>query len=321
MSALGAPGAPPAFADPRKHEGRQRAVRRVLWGVLWANLFVVAVKLLVGIRAGSLAVLGDAAHSGVDALNNVVGLAAVRVAHEPPDEEHPYGHGKFETLAALAVVSFLSITVFEIGSGAVRRLLGSGIAPEVDRMTFLLLVGTMVVNVLVAVSEARWGRRLGSQFLSADARHTSADVLVTISVIGGLGLVALGWEAADAWLALVVAVLIARSGWEILRGTVPVLVDSRAVEAERVRRFIREVPGVLDVTDVRSRGALGGDAYAELTVVVDGGLSVEDGHGIADEAERRLAAEGFAGVVVHVEPPEKRTGDGSVSSRPPPGDG
>ncbi len=320
MSALRASGGsdPPSDSGPGAKETRQRAVRRVLWGVLLANLFVVAVKVLAGIRAGSLAVLGDAAHSGVDALNNVVGLAAVRVAHEPPDEEHPYGHGKFETLAALAVVSFLSITVFEIASGAVRRLFGSGVPPDVDRMTFLLLLGTMAVNVLVATSEARWGRRLGSQFLSADARHTSADVLVTISVIGGLGLVTLGWEAADAWLALVVAVLIARSGWEILRGTIPVLVDSRAVEAGRIRRFVREVPGVLEVTDVRSRGTLGGEAYAELTVVVDGAIRVEDGHRIADEVERRLSEEGFAGVVVHVEPPEGMGAEEPVRPRPSP---
>jgi cation diffusion facilitator family transporter len=306
---------------PEETEARHRFVRRVLWGVLWANLFVVAVKVFVGVRAGSLAVLGDAAHSGVDALNNVVGLAAVRVAHEPPDEEHPYGHGKFETLAALAVVSFLSITVFEIGSGAVRRLFGSGAPPAVDRMTFLLLLGTMAVNILVAASEARWGRRLRSQFLSADARHTSADVLVTISVIGGLALVKFGWEAADAWLALVVAALIARSGWEILRNTIPVLVDSRAVEAGRIRRFVREVPGVLDVTDVRSRGTLGGDAYAEITVVVDGAMRVEDGHRIADDVEGRLTAQGFAGVVVHVEPPEGPPARAPVSGRRPPGAG
>lgn len=302
-------------------DARGRKVRRILWGVLWANLFVVAVKVVVGVRAGSLAVLGDAAHSGVDALNNVVGLAAVRVAHAPPDEEHPYGHAKFETLAALAVVSFLSITVFEISSGAIGRLLEGGVKPSVDRSTFLLLVGTMAVNVLVAVSEARWGRRLESQFLSADARHTSADVLVTISVIGGLALVTLGWESADAWLALVVAVLIARSGWQILRGTVPVLVDSRAVEAGRIRRFIRGVPGVLEVTDVRSRGHLGGEARAELTVIVDGAISVETGHGIADDVERRLRAEGFAGVVVHVEPPEHPAGGAGVSPGPSPEDG
>jgi cation diffusion facilitator family transporter len=315
-----APGAglPPAGPASAKREARARKVRRILWGILWANLLVVAVKVVVGVRAGSLAVLGDAAHSGVDALNNVVGLAAVRVAREPPDEEHPYGHGKFETLAALAVVSFLSITVFEIASGAIGRLVGGGAPPRVDSFTFLLLLGTMAVNVVVALSEARWGRSLGSQFLSADARHTAADVLVTISVIGGLALVTLGWEAADAWLALVVAVLIARSGWEILRGTVPVLVDSRAVESASIRGVVRDVPGVLEVAAIRSRGNLGGEAYAELTVVVDGSISVGAGHGIADEVERRLGAEGFAGVVVHVEPPKPSAEAGEVRPRPPP---
>ncbi|MDT8436313.1 MAG: cation diffusion facilitator family transporter [Gemmatimonadota bacterium] len=290
---------------------RRRAVRRILWAVLGANLFVVALKLWIGIRSGSLAVLGDAAHSGVDALNNVIGLLAVRVAAAPPDDEHPYGHGKFETLGALAVVSFLSITGFEIVGSALGRLFGDAAPPHVDRLLFLLLALTMAVNFAVARGEARAARRLRSEILAADARHTAADVLVTASVIGGLGLVALGWPDADAWLALVVAVLIARSGWQILAGTIPVLVDRRAVDAERIRRFVRDMPGVLDVREVRSRGSLDGQAFAELTVVVEGGIRVHDGHRIADGVERRLAAEGFAGVVVHVEPPDPEA--------PPPG--
>ncbi len=283
--------------------GRLDRVRRILWLVLAANLLVVAVKLFVGLRAGSLAVLGDAAHSGVDAMNNVVGLLAVNVAAEPPDEEHPYGHGKYETLAALAVVSFLSIAGFELVSGAVGRLLGSASPPQVDSLTFVLLGGTMLVNTLVATAEARAASRLRSPVLSADARHTAADVLVTISVIGGLGLVALGWDDADAWLAIVVAALIAKSGYEILRGTIPVLVDSRAIEASRIRNFIGPVPGVLRVTDVKSRGSLDAEAFTELTVIVEGGITVERGHEIADTVERKLLDEGFTGVVVHVEPP------------------
>ncbi|MCL7991950.1 MAG: cation diffusion facilitator family transporter, partial [marine benthic group bacterium] len=160
-------------------EDRLQRVRRVLWFVLAANLFVVVVKLIVGLRAGSLAVLGDAAHSGVDAMNNVVGLLAVNVAAAPPDEEHPYGHGKYETLAALAVVSFLSIAGFELVSGAIGRLLGSAAPLELDPLTFVLLGGTMLVNTLVAISEARAARTLRSPVLSADARHTAADVFVT----------------------------------------------------------------------------------------------------------------------------------------------
>ncbi|MCL7937282.1 MAG: cation diffusion facilitator family transporter [marine benthic group bacterium] len=295
-------------------EDRLQRVRRVLWFVLAANLFVVVVKLIVGLRAGSLAVLGDAAHSGVDAMNNVVGLLAVNVAAAPPDEEHPYGHGKYETLAALAVVSFLSIAGFELVSGAIGRLLGSAAPLELDPLTFVLLGGTMLVNTLVAISEARAARTLRSPVLSADARHTAADVFVTASVIAGLGLVALGWEDADAWLAIVVAVLIAKSGWEILRGTIPVLVDSRAIEASRIRRFIGPVDGVLDVTDVRSRGDLSAEAFTELTVIVDGGISVAKGHEIADEVEGKLVDAGFTGAVVHVEPAEDPTQPGSTAS-------
>ncbi len=295
-------------------DDRLRRVRRVLWWVLAANLFVVVVKLIVGLRAGSLAVLGDAAHSGVDAMNNVVGLLAVNVAAAPPDEEHPYGHGKYETLAALAVVSFLSIAGFELVSGAIGRLLGSAPPLELDSLTFVLLGGTMLVNTLVAVSEARAARTLRSPVLSADARHTAADVLVTTSVIAGLGLVALGWEDADAWLAIVVAALIAKSGWEILRGTIPVLVDSRAIEASRIRRYIGPVDGVLDVTDVRSRGDLRAEAFTELTVIVDGGMSVAKGHEIADEVERKLVEAGFTGAVVHVEPLQDSVQSGSTAS-------
>lgn len=297
---------------------RHDRVRRILWLVLAANLFVVLVKLFVGLRAGSLAVLGDAAHSGVDALNNVVGLFAVNAAAEPPDEEHPYGHGKYETLAALAVVSFLSIAVFELVSGAVGRLFGSASPPRVDSLTFVLLSGTMLVNILVVAAEARAARRLRSPILSADARHTASDVLVTISVIGGLGLVALGWDDADAWLAIVVAALIARSGWVILRGTIPVLVDSRAIEASRIRNFIGPVPGVLKVTDVKSRGSLDADAFTELTVIVEGGITVEQGHEIADTVERKLLAEGFTGAVVHVEPPSGGIDSPEFSPAAPP---
>ena len=112
-------------------DGRRLGVRRVLWVVLAANILVIGAKLAVGLRSGSIAVLGDAGHSAVDALNNVVALFAIRLAAQPPDAEHPYGHGKFETLGALAIASFLSITCFELLTGAIGRLLGGGAPPRV----------------------------------------------------------------------------------------------------------------------------------------------------------------------------------------------
>ena len=101
---------------------RQLRVRRILFWIFWANLLLVAVKVAVGWMIGSVAVMGDAAHSGVDALNNLVALTMILFAAAPPDEEHPYGHGKFETLGAFAIAGLLSITCFELLRVAATRL-------------------------------------------------------------------------------------------------------------------------------------------------------------------------------------------------------
>jgi len=286
-------------------------VRRVLLWVLVANLVVVVAKLAVGLRAGSIAILGDAAHSSVDAVNNVVALLAVRLASQPPDEEHPYGHGKFETLGALAVVSFLSITCFELLRNAAGRLVSGAPPPTVQAETFGILAGAMVINVGVAWGEARAARRLRSGLLEADARHTAADVLVTAAVLLGLVLVRLGWSAADSWLAILVSLVIAHSGVQILRHTIPVLVDTRAEAADRIRKLAESMPGVLSASEIRSRGRPG-EAFAELTIKVDRRQNVVAAHEIADTVENRLRREiGFAGVVVHVEPLAEGTGSGS----------
>ncbi|MEJ2310791.1 MAG: cation diffusion facilitator family transporter [Gemmatimonadales bacterium] len=283
-------------------DGRRRQVRRVLWWILAANVLVIIAKLAVGLRSGSIAVLGDAGHSGVDALNNLVALLAIRLAAEPPDAEHPYGHGKFETIGALAIVSFLSITCFELMTGAIGRLVAGVSPPRLEPVTFAVLGATMAVNLGVASAESRFAKRLQSEILAADARHTMADVLVTASVLGGLILVGLGWTAADAWLGLLVAIVIAHSGWQILRTTVPVLVDRRAIDADTIRSIAHDTPGVEAATDIRSRGRPG-EAFAELTIHVHPGANVREAHEIADAVEERLRKrEGLYGVVVHVEP-------------------
>ena len=247
--------------------------------------------------------LGDAAHSGVDAINNVVGLAAMRLASAPPDAEHPYGHGKFETLAALAVAAFLSVTCFELVQGALDRLIRGGAPPDIEPVMMGVLAAALVVNAAVALGEARASRRLSSEILAADARHTASDVLVTAGVLAGLAITdRTGWAPADAWLALAVALVVARSGYKIFRETIPVLVDERAVDPREIEGVASGVPGVRAVTGVRSRGKSVG-RFAELTIRVEPGETVVSAHEIADEVERRVAARiGFTDVTVHVEP-------------------
>ncbi len=283
---------------------RQLRVRRILFWIFWANLVLVAVKVAVGWVIGSVAVMGDAAHSGVDALNNLVALTMILFAAAPPDEEHPYGHGKFETLGALTIAGLLSITCFELLRVAATRLVEGSPPPRPDLTAVVVLAATMLVNIWVALYERRRGRELGSELLTADATHTQADVLVTFSVLVGLGLVQFGFGQADAVLAILVALLVAYSGFQILRSTVPVLVDRRAVDPERVLRLASTVKGVENVTAIRSRGRPG-DAFAELTICVHPAIEVRQAHSIADEVERKVASElQLRNVVVHVEPSE-----------------
>jgi len=240
----------------------------------------------------------------VDALNNVIALAAIYVAAAPPDEEHPYGHGKFETLGAFMISGFLSITCFELLKSAATRLIEGAPPPRPGAAALAILAGTMVVNAGVAYYERRKGEELDSELLSADARHTQADVWVTASVLIGLGLVKLGWGAADAIMAVLVAGLVAHSGYQILRRTVPVLVDRRAVDPKRIVDVALRVEGVESVAEIRSRGRPG-EAFAELTVLVHPATPVRQAHVIADEVERRVAADlELTNVVVHVEPSE-----------------
>lgn len=279
------------------------AVRRVLLGLLFANVVVVGAKLGVGLVSGSLAVLGDALHSSVDSIYNVLGLVVIRVAAQAPDEEHPYGHGKFETLGALAVIVFLSITCFELVRTAVQKLAGGGHAIVMTDVGLGVLVATLGVNVLVAWYENRRGRDLGSELLIADAAHTRSDVFITVGVIIGVLFARQGHVWVDPVVAIVVALLIVRVAYQIFSRTVPVLVDQRAIPARAIRQAAQAVRGVKSAYGIRSRGGGTAGRYAEVTIAVDRAANVEAAHAIADEVEDRLKHDlALSEVTVHVEP-------------------
>ncbi len=290
-----------ARPDPAA-EPRARQVRRVLVGVMVANLAVVAVKFVVGLGIGSLAVVGDAVHSSVDAINNLFGLAVVRYAAKEPDADHPYGHAKFESLGALLIVVFLSLSVFELLRGAWERLRTGAPTLAPTSVEIGLLGLTLLVNLWVVWFETRAGRRLKSPILIADASHTRVDVFITLAVLGGLALARAGYPAADPILAIFVAILVVRVGWEIVSHSLPTLVDGAAMEEATIREQASRVQGVMSVYGIRSRIAAA-LSFAEVTIAVDGRQDVATAHRIADEVEARLREElGFFHVQVHVEP-------------------
>jgi cation diffusion facilitator family transporter len=286
----------------RTANSRSAQIRRVLIGLLIANLAVVAAKFVIGLRIASLAVLGDAVHSSVDGMNNVLALAIIGVAARGPDEDHPYGHQKFETLGALAIVGFLSVSAFELVKGAVQRLAAGAPSLDVAPTHIAILVGTLAVNTVVAAYESRRGHQLNSEILLADAAHTKADVFITVGVLAGVILARAGVTWVDPVVALLVAGVIVVLAYGIIARSIPVLVDQHVLPSNTIQAYAEAVSGVRSAYDVRSRGSRN-RAFAELTIAVDRGATVEDAHHIADQVESRLRSQlHLHEIIVHVEP-------------------
>ena len=278
------------------------AVRWVLIYTMALNLLVTVAKLIVGYLTGSLSVIAGGFDSLFDSASNVVGLVGIYVAARPPDPSHPYGHRKFETLSAASITILLFLTTIQLVESAIDRL-RNPVAPEVNVWTFVALAAIIGVQYVVAWYEARRGRELKSQFLLADASHTRADVLVSISVAVGLVAVRLGYPLVDPILALAIAGLIAKIGIDIIRDTSKVLADAAVLDAVKVQQIVAGIPGVVTVHRVRSRGQED-DIHLDLHVRVARGTPVEQAHDVAHQVERDLleGIEGLRDVVVHVEP-------------------
>ncbi len=282
---------------------RQRAVRRTILVIFVLNLAVAVAKGWYGLWAGSLVVTVDAFHSLLDATSNVVGWVALRMAAEPPDPEHPYGHSKFETLAATCVGIFIAVGVFEFGKEAITALVSGREPPVSSALGFVVVGGTWLVNMFVAAYEGRRGKELNSPFLSADAAHTASDVLVTGGVLAALAGVALGYTWLDPAVSLVVLVVIAWVAWTIIRKNSKVLVDRSQLDAAEVGRIAREHPAVADVHRVRSRGDEQ-TVQLDLHLLLDGSLSLRQAHAIAHDVEAALRAAfpRVNDVTIHMEP-------------------
>ncbi len=279
-------------------------VQRVFVIVLILNVAVAVVKAVFGVMAGSVSMVADALHSGFDSFSNVVGIVAMHLAGKPPDPEHPYGHGKIETLGTLVIGAMLLLTAAGILLEGYGRLI-TPVTPEITPITVGVMVGTLITNIIVSTYERRKGEEYQSQILIADSLHTRSDVFVSTAVLGGFLAIRLGYPAADPIIALGIGLLIARMGIGILYGAAEVLIDSMNLPCDPalVRAVVMDTPGVAGYHDFRCRGKPG-EIFADIHVTVDPALSIARAHAISEEVERRLkeTVPGLAEVVVHIEP-------------------
>lgn len=282
---------------------RNASVRRVLLLTLAANLFVAVGKISYGYFSDALSVRADGFHSLTDASNNLVGMVGVHLASRPADEGHPYGHAKFEILAAGLVGLTLLGMAYDVLRSAFARWVGGAPPPQLDSRVFVVLVVTLLINLFVATYERRMGERLGSPFLLSDAAHTRSDVLVTLGVIVTVALVQLGYGSLDVFAAIVVAGFIAFAGINVLKDNLVYLADGRALDAGVVEQVVLCVPGVASTHKIRTRGAPGA-IHVDLHVQIAPHLDVVSAHRVTHWVIEAIKEQipGVADVLVHTEP-------------------
>ena len=289
--------------DSEQNSERLRSIKRMLWIILVLNVAVALAKLGWGIVTKSSAMQADGFHSMFDGASNIVGLIGMGFASRPADRDHPYGHGKFETYASAIIGAMLLFAAYRIGSEALAGIAGNAPAPTVDAMSFVVMLGTLAVNLGVTWWEHRVGKQLGSSILVADASHTASDALVSVGVIVGLVLVRLGVPKADPVVALLVTVAIVFTAWQVFKQASATLSDSARMPVDDICQVALAVPGVLGCHSIRTRGSEA-EVLVDLHVQVAPDISVCDGHEIAEGVERALADHfpQIFDVLAHLEP-------------------
>jgi cation diffusion facilitator family transporter len=268
-----------------------------------AALALVAAKLLVGLATSSLGILAEALHSGLDAVAALLSLYAVGVAERPPDEQHQYGHGKAQHLAALSEAAILAAVAIWIGFEAVMRLRSGGGDVQPEWYAFVLLVGVLIVDAARWSVSFRTGTRERNAALLASAWHFASDFAGTTAVLIGLALVSAGYPRADAVAALTVAALVLVAAARLAARNVDALMDRAPSGLDRqIGQIAQAVPGVAEVRSVRVREA-GGESFADVVIGVSRLEGLERSHQTMDQVEDAVRSQiGPAQVTVHVEP-------------------
>jgi cation diffusion facilitator family transporter len=282
---------------------RYGEVTLVLKRVLYVNLAVAAAKIALGYATGAVSIVSDGFHSLTDSASNVVALIGVSIAQRPPDRNHPYGHRKYETMASLGILVFLIIVMVEVLRAAINRLISGG-TPRVFPEGIGLMAVTLVINIFVVQYEQRAGRRLHSEVLMADAKHTRSDVLTSGAVLGALVGVWFGYPLVDPLVALLIAGFIGHAGWSIAQEASRILSDEMVIAEDDVRAVVQAVPDVIGCEKIRTRGSAD-HAFLDLHLWLDGGMSLDSAHATSHVVKDRLMQRfpQLVDVVIHIEPP------------------
>ena len=288
--------------DIKRHYSR---IRFVLVLVLFLNWGVAAAKIVVGIMSECQSMIADGFHSLSDGASNVIGLVGIAISSKPVDRDHPYGHAKYETFFSLGIAALLFFLAMNLIRISFAKL-ASPVIPQTSAISFIVMIATMAINIGVVRYEYSKGRKLGSDILIADALHTKADILTSLSVIIALLFIRLGFPIADPIATFVISIFIGYAGFDIVKEASRVLCDTTVLDVNKISNVVLKVDGVKACHKIRTRGRPD-DICVDLHVQVDPAMNMEEGHRIcfAIEGAIKEKFKGISDVLVHIEPKKR----------------
>jgi cation diffusion facilitator family transporter len=291
--------------ENKEDNNRFREIKTTLIFILVLNWIVSLAKIMLGMLTRCASITADGFHSLSDGASNIIGLIGIRVASQPSDKDHPYGHKKYETFFSLGIAAMLFIVSFELFQAAIARLRTPEV-PQIDSKSFAVMIMTLAVNLVVILYETKKGKKLQSDILISDAMHTKADIFISLSVIFALVVIKLGLPLIDPLVSMLIALFIVYSGLKIAMASSRVLCDKAVIiEDKRIADIVLKIKGVRTCHKIRTRGRTD-DIHVDLHVQVKPHMHIEDAHKICDSIEEALKKEipGVTDVVVHIEPQE-----------------
>lgn len=280
-----------------------KKVRNILWIILFANLFVAVLKIIIGSLIKSASMTADGFHSLTDGSSNIVGLIGIRFASKPVDDDHPYGHGKFETLSGLFIAGMLFVVAGKIIVDALGRFMNP-IVPNINTESLIVMLVTLLINIFVCTYEYRQGKKLNSQILVSDSMHTRSDIYVSIGVLFSLVCIKLGLPSViDPIASIIVSIFILHAAYEIIKSASGVLVDKAVLDTQKIREIVFSFDKVNDIHKIRSRGSEF-NPYIDMHVMTSPEMSVEESHTLMHDIENKIKQELNINVqvIVHIEP-------------------
>lgn len=286
-----------------KETGNTKQAIWVLWIIMGLNFGVAIFKIAIGTIANSGSIIADGYHSLSDGSGNIVGIVGLSIAGRPIDNNHPYGHKKFETISSMIIGMLLFVVGSKVAFNSITNIIHPK-TPEISIISFIVMISTLIVNIFVVIYERSQGIKLSSDVLVSDSEHTKSDVLITCGVIVTMILLQMGVPPIiDGCVSLLISLFIFKASFEIFMEATKTLTDSAVLNSEEIYEVTMSCEEVKECHKIRSRGRKD-EVFIDLHVLVIPDMKVSEAHALQHKIENVLKSKFGSQIstIIHVEP-------------------